>query len=62
MGVMTKRAKWAFEKKEDAEKFLKENGGKLASFDEVIKAAYDDIYEDTKMIREKRKAKPMHKN
>jgi len=55
MGVMTKRAKWAFEKKGDAEKFLKEYGGKLGSFEEAIKAAYDDIYEDTKMIREKRK-------
>ena len=62
MGVMTKRAKWAFEKKGDAEKFLKENGGKLASFDEAIKATYDDIYEDTKMIREKRKAMPKHKH
>ena len=59
MGVMTKRAKWAFEKKEDAEKFLKENGGKLASFDEALKAAYDDIYEDTKMIRERRKMRKM---
>ena len=27
MGVMTKRAKWAFEKKEEAERFIKENGG-----------------------------------
>ena len=62
MGVMTKRAKWAFEKKGDAEKFLKENGGKLASFDDAIKATYDDIYEDSKMIREKRKAMPKHKH
>jgi nitrous oxide reductase accessory protein NosL len=54
-GVMTKRAKWAFEKKEDAEKFIKENGGTLSSFDEAIKLAYEDMYQDTKMIREKRK-------
>jgi copper chaperone NosL len=54
-GVMTKRAKWAFEKKDDAEKFIKENGGNLATFDEVMKAAYEDMYHDTKMIREKRK-------
>jgi copper chaperone NosL len=59
MGVMTKRAKWAFEKKEDAEKFIKENGGKLASFDEALKASYDDIYDDTKMIRERRKMRKM---
>src|SRR5512139_3292837 len=36
MGVMTKRAKWAFEKKEDAEKFVKENGGETAPFDVVM--------------------------
>jgi copper chaperone NosL len=56
-GVMTKRAKWAFEKKEDAEKFVKENGGALSSFDEAIKFAYEDMYQDTTMIREKRKMK-----
>ncbi len=55
MGVMTKKAKWAFEKKEDAEKFRAENGGELASFEEAIKAAYEDMYQDTKMIRERRK-------
>ena len=54
-GVMTKRAKWAFAKKEDAEKFIKENGGKPATFDEAMKAAFADMYADTKMIREKRK-------
>ncbi len=59
MGVMTKRAKWAFEKKEDAEKFIKENGGELSTFDGVIKAAYEDMYGDTKMIRERRKMKKM---
>jgi len=60
-GVMTKRAKWAFEKKGDAEKFIKENGGKKASFEEALKAAYDDVYEDSKMIREKRRTKRMEK-
>jgi copper chaperone NosL len=61
-GVMTKRAKWAFGKKEDAEKFVKENGGTLSTFDQVMKAAYEDMYDDTKMIRDKRKAKgtPKH--
>jgi nitrous oxide reductase accessory protein NosL len=54
-GVMSKRGKWAFEKKENAEAFIKSDGGTLASFDDVIKAAYNDMYEDTKMIREKRK-------
>jgi nitrous oxide reductase accessory protein NosL len=59
MGVMTKRAKWAFGKKEDAEKFKAENGGDLASFEQAIKAAYEDMYADTKMIRERRKMKKM---
>jgi nitrous oxide reductase accessory protein NosL len=56
-GVMTKRAKWAFENKADAETFIKENGGALATFDEAIKLAYEDMHQDTKMIREKRKMK-----
>jgi hypothetical protein len=63
MGVMTKRAKWAFGKKEDAEKFKAENGGDLASFEQAIKASYEDMYADTKMIRERRKMKKMqHKH
>jgi nitrous oxide reductase accessory protein NosL len=59
MGVMTKRAKWAFEKKEDAERFMKENNGRLATFDEVMKAAYEDMYQDTKMVREMRRKRRM---
>jgi len=63
MGVMTKRAKWAFAKQEDADLFVKENGGVMATFDEAMKGAYEDMYADTKMIREKRKmAKTGHKH
>jgi copper chaperone NosL len=58
-GVMTKRAKWAFETKEDAEKYVKENGGQVATFDLAMQATYEDMYADTKMIREKRKMKRM---
>mgnify|MGYP001168863383 FL=1 len=58
-GVMTKTAKWAFANKADAEKFLLENGGRLASFDEALEAAYKDMADDTKMIRERRKMKKM---
>ena len=61
MGVMTRRAKWAFAKKGDAEKFIKENGGKRIAFEEAIEAAYADMYKDTKMIREKRKKMRMNK-
>ena len=53
-GVMTKTAKWAFADKKDAEAFIKENGGKLATFDDAMKATYEDMYNDTKMIRERR--------
>ncbi len=59
MGVMTKRAKWAFETKEGAEAFRKENGGALANFDEAVKASYEDMYQDTKMIRDRRKMRKM---
>lgn len=54
-GVMTKNAKWAFEKKEDAENFIRKNGGKIATFEEALQITYSDMYNDTKMIREKRK-------
>jgi len=54
-GVMTKQAKWAFEKKADAEKYIAESGGTLATFDEAMTAAFEGMYADTKMIREKRK-------
>ena len=56
-GVMTGKAKWAFASKESAERFIKANGGGIVTFDEAIKAAYDDMYQDTKMIREFRKMK-----
>jgi len=59
MGVMTKRAKWAFGKKEDAEKFKAENGGDLISFEQAVKTAYEDMYADTQMIRERRKMRKM---
>jgi len=58
-GVMSKRAKWAFENKAEAEAFIQQNKGTLADFETAIKAAYEDMYADTKMIREKRKAKRM---
>jgi hypothetical protein len=58
-GVMTKNAKWAFAGREDAEKFQRENGGRLAGFDEALEASYKDLADDTKMIRERRKMKKM---
>jgi copper chaperone NosL len=58
-GVMSKRGKWAFEKQDNAEGFIKTNLGKLASFEEAMKMAYEDMSEDTKMIRERRQMKRM---
>jgi nitrous oxide reductase accessory protein NosL len=54
-GVMTQKAKWAFATKEGADKFIRENGGVPADFDQALKASYEDINEDTRMIRERRK-------
>jgi copper chaperone NosL len=58
-GVMTKNAKWAFENKVDAEQFIKQNGGALSNFDDAIKLAYGEMYQDTKIIRDNRKKKKM---
>ena len=58
-GVMSRQGKWAFETKADAEAFVKANQGKLTSFEEAMNAAYDDMYADTNMIRERRKMKRM---
>ena len=64
MGVMTKKAKWAFATNEAAANFAKENGGEVAGYEQAIKASYEDMYTDTKMIREKRKMakEMMHKH
>jgi copper chaperone NosL len=59
MGVMTRNAKWAFLQKGDAEKFISQSGGKISKYDEAMKASYEDMYADTKMIREKRKMRMM---
>lgn len=62
VGVMTARAKWAFKTKTDAERFIKDHGGKLADFDAVIKAAFEDMFQDTLMIQKKRRMLNLRKN
>jgi copper chaperone NosL len=52
-GVMTGRAKWAFDKRSDAESFTRQHGGTLASFKDAMNATFQDMYEDIKRIREK---------
>ncbi len=54
-GVMTKRAKWAFAAKADAESFVTAHGGEVVDFEKAVKAAYEDMYQDTLMIRNKRR-------
>jgi nitrous oxide reductase accessory protein NosL len=61
MGVMTKRAKWAFETKEDADRFINEHGGKPARYDDAVKASFEDMYEDIKIIRKRRQMRKMRK-
>jgi len=60
MGVMSKRAKWAFASKAEAEAYVKQHGGQIADFDAALKAAYEDLAADTMMIREKRKMMRQH--
>ncbi|MCF8062946.1 MAG: nitrous oxide reductase accessory protein NosL [Deltaproteobacteria bacterium] len=61
MGVMTHRAKWAFSGEEAARAFVKAHGGEPSDFDGVLKATFEDMYQDLKMIREKRKKMRMMK-
>jgi nitrous oxide reductase accessory protein NosL len=42
-GVMTSQAKWAFASESEAQSFVKENGGQVASFDQAIKAAQEEV-------------------
>ncbi len=56
-GVMSARAKWAIAAREDAERFVRAHGGTIAGFEEALQAAFADLYHDTKMIRDRRKAK-----
>ena len=56
-GVMTARAKWAFHDKAQAETFIASHGGVLASFDDALKASYEDMYADVQRIRKMRAMK-----
>ena len=53
-GTMTTNSKYAFGTKVGAERFIKENGGKLMSFDEAYSIALKDFTNDIKMIKEKK--------
>lgn len=52
-GVMTSVPKWAFVKEEDAQKFVKENGGKISSFDQAMKAAKEEVEGSAEMAHDR---------
>lgn len=58
-GVMSSRAKWAFADRKAAEAFVAANGGSVVGFEQAMKGAYEDMYDDTRAIRERRKLKKM---
>jgi copper chaperone NosL len=53
-GVMTKNAKWAFEKVADAEAFIKESAGSIGNYEDAMKTTFEDMFSDVKMIQERR--------
>jgi len=55
MGVMTRRAKWAFGDQAGAEAFMAASGGSEGEFKVAVRAAFEDMYADLEMIRKKRK-------
>jgi nitrous oxide reductase accessory protein NosL len=42
-GVMTSEAKWAFARLEDAQRFVKNHGGMIRSFDQALSAATKEV-------------------
>jgi len=61
-GVMSTRGKWAFSENKGADSFINDNcagSGKVVAFEDALKAAYEDMYADTLMIRKKRKMMKM---
>ena len=55
MGVMTRRAKWAFADQAGADVFVAASGGNPGVFSVAVKSAFEDMYADLQMIREKRR-------
>ena len=48
MGTMSSRGKWAFANRKEADAFIAGNGGKTGSFQDALKASFDDLYTDLK--------------
>jgi hypothetical protein len=45
-GVMTSLPKWAFARDESAQQFVREHGGEVTRFDQVMQAANEEVSED----------------
>jgi len=58
MGVMSIRGKWAFREQRDAEQFIRKHGGALASYEAVMKAVFEDMYEILRPVCEECPARP----
>lgn len=49
-GTMSTRGKWAFQKKEEADSFIAKNGGSAGTFQDALKASFEDLYSDLKLF------------
>lgn len=56
-GVMTRTAKWAFEKREDAQDFVSQSGGRIVTFDEIMKVTRQEGQSHDKKETSKKKSK-----
>ncbi len=54
-GIMTQRAKWAFQKESDAGDFVSAHGGKLTTFFDALRAAFEDLYSEVKATLDRTK-------
>jgi len=53
-GTMSKISKLAFSSEADAKEFIKAHGGKITTFDEVLKMAKETLKKDSKMVMMKK--------
>lgn len=55
-GTMTMNSKYAFVSKEDAQEFMRQNGGKMVNFQEAYAIASEDFSKDQAMLKHKRES------
>lgn len=47
-GIMSMRGKWAFKKRSEAERFRAKNGGRTGTFQDALRASFEDLHKDLK--------------